>query len=122
VLVWIHGGALSAGSGSEPLYDGTKLAERGIVVVTINYRLGPLGFLVHPALSAESPRHISGNYGLLDQIEALGWVKRNIAAFGGDPRQVTIAANPRAASASCTSWRRPVRVACSPGPSRKAPT
>ena len=91
VFFWIHGGALSGGSGSEPLYDGTKLAERGIVVVTINYRLGPLGFLVHPALSAESRRNISGNYGLLDQIEALGWVKRNIAAFGGDPANVTIA-------------------------------
>jgi len=91
VFVWIHGGALSAGASSEPLYDGTKLAERGIVVVTINYRLGPLGFLVHPALSAESPHNVSGNYGLLDQIEALGWVKRNIAAFGGDPRNVTIA-------------------------------
>ncbi len=91
VFFWIHGGALSGGSGSEPFYDGTKMAERGIVVVTINYRLGPLGFLVHPALSAESRRNISGNYGLLDQIEALGWVKRNIAAFGGDAANVTIA-------------------------------
>lgn len=91
VFFWIHGGALSGGSGSEPLYDGTKLAERGVVVVTINYRLGPLGFLVHPALSAESRRKISGNYGLLDQIEALNWVKRNISAFGGDPASVTIA-------------------------------
>ncbi|HEX5162753.1 MAG TPA: carboxylesterase family protein [Steroidobacteraceae bacterium] len=91
VFVWIHGGALSGGSGSEPLYDGTKLAERGIVVVTINYRLGPLGFLVHPALSAESRRNISGNYGLLDQIAALEWVKKNIGAFGGDAANVTIA-------------------------------
>jgi para-nitrobenzyl esterase len=91
VFVWIHGGALSGGSGSEPLYDGAELAKRGIVVVTINYRLGPLGFLVHPALSAESRRNISGNYGLLDQIEALDWVKRNITAFGGDPANVTIA-------------------------------
>ena len=91
VFVWIHGGALSGGSGSEPLYDGTKLAERGIVVVTINYRLGPLGFLVHPALSAESRRNISGNYGLLDQIAALEWVKKNIGAFGGDVANVTIA-------------------------------
>ncbi len=91
VFFWIHGGALSGGSGSEPLYDGTKLAERGIVVVTINYRLGPLGFLVHPALSAESRRNISGNYGLLDQILALRWVSRNIAAFGGDAANVTIA-------------------------------
>jgi para-nitrobenzyl esterase len=91
VFFWIHGGALSGGSASEPLYDGTKLAERGIVVVTINYRMGPLGFLVHPALSAESRRKISGNYGLLDQILALRWVTNNIAAFGGDPANVTIA-------------------------------
>lgn len=91
VFVWIHGGALSSGAGSEPLYDGTRLAERGVVVVTINYRLGPLGFLVHPALSAESRRNISGNYGLLDQIAALEWVKRNAAAFGGDAANVTIA-------------------------------
>ena len=91
VFFWIHGGALSGGSGGEPLYDGAKLAERGIVVVTLNYRLGPLGFLVHPALSAESRRNISGNYGLLDQIRALEWVKGNIGAFGGDPANVTIA-------------------------------
>ena len=91
VFVWIHGGALSGGSGSEPMYDGAKLSERGIVVVTINYRLGALGFLVHPGLSAESRRNISGNYGLLDQIQALEWVKRNVAAFGGDPGNVTIA-------------------------------
>ncbi len=91
VFVWIHGGALSGGSGSEPLYDGTKFAERGIVFVSINYRLGVLGFFAHPALSAESRRNISGNYGLLDQIAALEWVKANIASFGGDPSNVTIA-------------------------------
>lgn len=91
VMVWIHGGALTTGSGSEPMYDGTKIAERGVVVVSINYRLGVLGYLAHPALSAESNDNISGNYGLLDQIEALRWVKRNIAAFGGDPSNVTIA-------------------------------
>jgi len=91
VFFWIHGGALSGGSGGEPLYDGSRMAERGIVVVTINYRMGPLGFLVHPALSAESRRNISGNYGLLDQVAALEWVKRNIASFGGDPGNVTIA-------------------------------
>jgi para-nitrobenzyl esterase len=91
VFFWIHGGSLWTGSGRESLYDGTRLAERGIVVVTINYRLGALGYLAHPQLSAESPQGVSGNYGLLDQIEALKWVKRNIGAFGGDPTNVTIA-------------------------------
>jgi para-nitrobenzyl esterase len=91
VMVWIHGGALVGGSSSEPLYDGTGLAQRGIIVVSVNYRLGLLGYLAHPALSAESPQHLSGNYGLLDQIEALRWVRANIAAFGGDPTKVTIA-------------------------------
>jgi para-nitrobenzyl esterase len=91
VMVWIHGGALTTGAGSEALYDGTKFAARGIVVVSINYRLGVLGWLAHPELSAASPMHISGNYGLLDQIQALHWVQDNITAFGGDPKQVTIA-------------------------------
>ena len=91
VFFWIHGGALSSGAGSDPLYDGAALAARGLVVVSINYRLGVLGFLAHPQLSAESSRNVSGNYGLLDQIAALRWVNRNIAAFGGDPANVTIA-------------------------------
>jgi para-nitrobenzyl esterase len=91
VFLWLHGGALTSGAGSEPMYDGTRLAEHGIVVVTINYRLGVLGYLAHPALSAESQVNISGNYGLLDQIEALRWVKRNVKSFGGDPSNVTIA-------------------------------
>jgi para-nitrobenzyl esterase len=91
VLVWIHGGALVAGASSEMLYDGARLAEEGVVVVSINYRLGVLGFLAHAELSAESPRGVSGNYGLLDQIEALRWVERNIGAFGGDAGNVTIA-------------------------------
>jgi para-nitrobenzyl esterase len=91
VLVWIHGGALTTGSSSEKAYDGAALARRGIVVVSINYRLGVLGYLAHPGLSAESPQGISGNYGLLDQIEALHWVKNNVAAFGGDASNVTIA-------------------------------
>jgi para-nitrobenzyl esterase len=90
VLVWIHGGGYTTGAASQPLYDGDALARRGVVLVTINYRLGPLGFLAHPALTKESEHHASGNYGLLDQIEALRWVKRNIAAFGGDPERVTI--------------------------------
>jgi para-nitrobenzyl esterase len=91
VMVWIHGGALLGGGSSEPLYDGVKIAQQGIVFVSINYRLGLLGYFAHSALSAESPQHLSGNYGLLDQIEALRWVRDNIASFGGDPRQVTIA-------------------------------
>ncbi len=90
-LVWVHGGSNVAGSGSRPPLDGEALARRGAVVVTLNYRLGLLGFLAHPALSAESPRRSSGNYGLLDQVAALEWVSRNIAAFGGDPERVTLA-------------------------------
>jgi para-nitrobenzyl esterase len=89
VLVWIHGGGFQSGSGSVPIYDGSALAARGMVVVTINYRLGVFGFLAHPDLAAETGS--SGNYGLLDMIAALKWVRENIAAFGGDPDQVTIA-------------------------------
>jgi para-nitrobenzyl esterase len=91
VFVWIHGGALTTGASSEAMYDGSRLAAQGVIVVSINYRLGVLGYLAHPALSAESARGISGNYGLLDQIEALRWIRRNIPAFGGDPANVTIA-------------------------------
>jgi len=91
VFVWIYGGALWGGASRDPLYDGKRMAERGIVVVTINYRLGVLGWLAHPELSAESPQGLSGNYGLLDQIAALHWVKDNIGAFGGDASNVTIA-------------------------------
>jgi para-nitrobenzyl esterase len=91
VIVWIHGGGYSNGSASMPLYWGDKLARRGIIVVTVAYRLGPLGFLAHPDLTHESSHHSSGNYGFLDQIAALEWVQRNIAAFGGDPTRVTIA-------------------------------
>jgi para-nitrobenzyl esterase len=91
VIVFIHGGAFLAGSGSVPIYDGQAMAQKGIVFVTINYRMGVFGFLAHPELTKESPHHTSGNYGILDQIAALEWVKRNIAAFGGDPGNVTIA-------------------------------
>ena len=91
VFFWIYGGALQSGSSRDPMYDGKRLAERGVVVVSINYRLGVLGWLAHPELSAESRDSVSGNYGLLDQIRALTWVKDNIAAFGGDPANVTIA-------------------------------
>jgi para-nitrobenzyl esterase len=90
VLVWIYGGGFSFGSTSEPGYSGEKLAQKGVVLVSIAYRVGQLGFIAHPELSAESPDHVSGNYGLLDQIAALQWVKKNIAAFGGDPNKVTI--------------------------------
>jgi para-nitrobenzyl esterase len=91
VFFWIHGGALLGGSSREPLYDGARLARRGVIVVSINYRLGVLGWLAHPELSAQSQQGVSGNYGLLDQIAALTWVHDNIAAFGGDPANVTIA-------------------------------
>ncbi len=90
VMVWIHGGALTRGSGATPTYDGASLARQGVVLVTLNYRLGVLGFLAHRELSAESPNAASGNYGILDQLAALRWVSRNIAAFGGDPGKVTI--------------------------------
>jgi para-nitrobenzyl esterase len=91
VLVWIHGGALVTGSSREAMYDGRRLAERGVIVVSINYRLGVLGWLAHPWLSRETKQRVSGNYGLLDQVAALTWVRDNIAAFGGDPANVTIA-------------------------------
>jgi para-nitrobenzyl esterase len=90
VLYWIHGGGFVMGAASQPLYDGEELARLGCVVVSINYRLGLLGFLAHPALSEEAANKASGNYGLLDQIEGLRWVQRNIAVFGGDPQRVTI--------------------------------
>jgi para-nitrobenzyl esterase len=91
VIVWIHGGSLVSGKGSSAVYNGAKLAAAGTVVVTINYRLGALGYLSHPELSKESLAGVSGNYGLLDQIAALKWIQRNIVAFGGDPGNVTIA-------------------------------
>lgn len=91
VMVWIHGGGFSSGSGTVPLYDGEEMARKGVVFVTINYRLGIFGFFAHPDLSKESDKKVSGNYGILDQIAALNWVKKNIGAFGGDPDNVTIA-------------------------------
>lgn len=90
VVVFIHGGAFTEGSGAVPIYDGTNLAKTGLVIVTANYRLGIFGFFSHPELTAESPHHASGNYGLMDQIAALAWVQENIAKFGGDPQRVTI--------------------------------
>jgi para-nitrobenzyl esterase len=90
VMFWIYGGAFTEGSTAIAVYDGARLARRGVIVVSANYRVGPLGFLAHPELTRESDHGASGNYGLLDQIAALRWVQRNIAAFGGDPRKVTI--------------------------------
>jgi para-nitrobenzyl esterase len=90
VMVWIHGGGFQAGSASEPRQDGTRLAEKGVVVVSFNYRLGVFGFLAHPLLTRESGRDGSGNYGLMDMVAALQWVKKNIAGFGGDAGNVTI--------------------------------
>jgi para-nitrobenzyl esterase len=91
VLVYFYGGGFVAGDGSEPRYDGESMANRGLVAVTVNYRLGVFGFMAHPELTKESPKKASGNYGLLDQAAALRWVKNNIAAFGGDPNKITIA-------------------------------
>lgn len=90
VMVYIYGGGFNEGAGSVAVYDGTQLAKRGVVVVNLNYRVGALGFLVYPELSKESEHGVSGNYGLLDQIAALQWVHKNIAAFGGDPSRVMI--------------------------------
>jgi para-nitrobenzyl esterase len=90
VMLWIHGGGNFAGSSSEPNFDGESLARRGVVLVSANYRMGAFGFLAHPELTAESAHHSSGNYGLLDQVAAMKWVRDNIARFGGDPANVTI--------------------------------
>src|SRR5918998_4089430 len=91
VLVYFYGGGNVAGDGSEPRYDGARLAQQGIITLTANYRLNIFGFFAHPELTQESPHHASGNYGYLDQAAALRWVRENIAAFGGDPARVTIA-------------------------------
>jgi para-nitrobenzyl esterase len=90
VALWIHGGGYREGWGSEPEFDGQEWASKDVVIVSINYRLGVFGFLTHPELSQESPNHVSGNYGILDQIESLKWIKKNIAQFGGDPDNITI--------------------------------
>ncbi|VTU17457.1 Fumonisin B1 esterase [Variovorax sp. SRS16] len=90
VMVWVHGGGFVGGSGADARCEGTQMAREGVVVVSFNYRSGMFGFLAHPALSRESGQGVSGNYGLLDQLQALAWVRDNIAAFGGDPRRVTV--------------------------------
>ena len=90
VLVWIYGGGFAFGYTSDPMYNGENLAKKGVILVSIPYRVGQLGFLAHPELSKENPHHVSGNYGLLDMIAGLAWIQKNIAAFGGDPDKVTI--------------------------------
>src|SRR5580658_2515420 len=90
VMVWTYGGAFTGGAGSLPMYDGEALARKGIVVVTYNYRLGIFGFLAHPELSKESSHNTSGNYAMMDMAAVLHWVQKNISAFGGDPKHVTI--------------------------------
>jgi para-nitrobenzyl esterase len=90
VMVWIYGGGYYRGSGSLPMYDGEALAKKGAVVVTFNYRLGPLGFFSYPELTKESDRRGAANFGVMDALAALQWVQRKIAAFGGDPKRVTI--------------------------------
>ena len=108
VLVYFYGGGFSAGDGSEYRYDGESMAKRGIVAVTVNYRLGIFGFLAHPDLTKESPHHSSGNYGLLDQHAALLWVQQNIAAFGGDPARVTIAGESAGSISVCAQMASPL--------------
>ena len=106
VLFWIHGGGFVAGTPAEQLYHGEWLAKKGVVVVSVGYRLGVFGFLTHPELSAENPHHVSGNYAILDMIAGLQWVQKNISAFGGDPKKVTIqgeSAGAAAVSILCAS-------------------
>ena len=122
VFFWIYGGALQSGASRDPMYDGKRLAARGVVVVSINYRLGVLGWLAHPELSKESPQGVSGNYGLLDQIRALTWVKDNIAAFGGDHANVTIAGESAGALSVMYLMTSPPRAACSRKGSPRART
>jgi len=108
VLVYFYGGGFVAGDGSEYRYDGESMAKRGIIAVTVNYRLGIFGFLAHPDLSKESAHHSSGNYGLLDQHAALEWVQQNIAAFGGDPARVTIAGESAGSISVCAQMASPL--------------
>jgi para-nitrobenzyl esterase len=108
VLVYFYGGGFVAGDGSEPRYDGASLARQGIVVLTVNYRLTVFGFLAHPELTQEAPYHASGNYGLLDQMEALNWIRANIQAFGGDPDRVTIAGESAGSLSVCAQMISPL--------------
>lgn len=108
VMVWIHGGSFTSGASGEAVYDGTALAARGVVLVSINYRLGVFGYLALPALQAEDPHHSVGNYGTLDQLEALRWVQGNIQGFGGNPKKVTIFGQSAGGMAVCTLLASPL--------------
>jgi len=108
VMVWIHGGAFQVGYGGSKFIDGSGLAAQGVVLVTINYRVNIFGFFAHPALSQESEHHVSGNYGTLDQIAALRWVQKNIAAFGGDPQNVTLFGQSAGAASVCDVMASPL--------------
>lgn len=108
VLVYFYGGGFVAGDGSESRYDGQSMAQKGIVTLTVNYRLGVFGFLAHPELTAESSHHASGNYGLLDQHAALEWVKKNISVFGGDPDRITIAGESAGSASVCAQMVSPL--------------
>ncbi len=127
VMLWIHGGGFYYGSGTLPQFDGANLARRGVVVVTINYRLGPLGFLAQPELDRESPTGVSGNYGFLDQIAALEWVRDHINAFGGDPNRVTVFGQSVGSSSVCCLVASPLtkglihRAICQSGGSMSTP-
>ena len=102
VMVWLHGGGLVAGSGNCSTYNGSALAKKGVVIISVNYRLGVFGFMSHPELTSESPNKASGNYGITDQIQALKWVRKNITAFGGDPDNITVFG--QSAGALCVSY------------------
>ena len=108
VMVWFHGGAHTAGMGHDKIFDGTELAKQGVVLVTLNYRLGPFGFLAHPALAQESSQGSAGNYGLMDKIAALNWVRDNISQFGGDPDNVTIFGQSAGSQSVCALMASPL--------------
>ncbi len=120
VIVWTYGGGFYLGSGSQPNYDGEALARKGAVVVTFDYRLGMLGFFSHPELTKESRHHASGNYGMMDMIQALRWVQKNIAAFGGDPSRVTIDGESAGAILVAAATGSPEPRACSNAPFLRA--
>ena len=108
VMVWFHGGAHTSGQGHSPIFDGSELAGQGVILITINYRLGPFGFLAHPLLASESKHGSAGNYGLLDKIAALKWVQNNVAAFGGDPSNVTIFGQSAGSQSVCALMASPL--------------